>query len=979
MSRRPRPVLSLTLPALLLVGLTGGCSRGGSNTTDGDEPMIDPIPASEIPPSPVLRPDEALADFEVDPGFTVELVAAEPDVVAPVAATFDGNGAMWVVEMRGYMPKPDGVGEDEPVGRIRVLRDLDGDWSYETATTFLDGLVMPRAVAISGNGVLVAEPPNLWFYENHDYAAGRRTLVDSTYAVGGNPEHQPNGLVHAIDNWIYSAKANVRYRYRNGRWEKDSTAFRGQWGISQDDWGRLFYNHNSAVLQGDNVQPNTFPWNPNHEATHTNVGASKSANRVFTRRINPGVNRAYRQATLGDDGKLTDVTGTCGPVIYRGSNFPPEFYGSAFVMEPTGNVVMRVALEDSSGIVVGSRPYDGREFLSATDERFRPVNAYTGPDGSLYILDMYRGVIQHVTYLTDYLRRQIEQRDLADPIDLGRIYRVRHAATALEEPPALEEADGSMLVENLSHTNGWRRDTAQRIFVDRNDTSVVPSLRALVASADSDVARVHALWTLEGLSSLRRSDLTTALAVSRNPKVTSAVLRLAGILAADAEPAEARRLLNLVETASDADREVALHRVLALHRFRSAYPEHVDQLLMAAASAKNESPEFVDAVVGGIHGDEEAFQLRADSQRENLPALYAAVEQARFTAQTGPALDALALGEDHAAAFNRGRTVYNTNCAVCHGFDGRGLPAQAPSLRRSSWVLQDPGTAIRIVLDGVTGPIAVNGTTLRPPDVQDVMPGFRSNKAITDDDIAAMLTFVRNSWSNRAPAVTPGAVAGVRAATRRRAGNPYTADELVELRYTSTDWHDLTPDAELTGWQRLGGSATYERVGDEIVGTTVARSPNTFLATRQHYDDFVLEFEVLVDSLINSGVQIRSNSDPDYQNGRVNGYQVEIDPSDRAWSAGIYDEARRGWLFDLRGNPAARSAFRRDGWNHYRVEARGPHIRTWINGVLAADLIDDMTPSGFIALQVHSVGSEDLVGRMIRWRNLRIITLPPEE
>ena len=208
-------------------------------------------------------------------------------------------------------------------------------------------------------------------------------------------------------------------------------------------------------------------------------------------------------------------------------------------------------------------------------------------------------------------------------------------------------------------------------------------------------------------------------------------------------------------------------------------------------------------------------------------------------------------------------------------------------------------------------------------------------------------------------------------------GSLYSADDLVALR--DTGWTSLVPPEDLAGWRRLGGTATYRVEGGEVIGTTVPNSPNTFLATERHYGDFVLEFEVLVDSLINSGVQIRSHSLPEYQNGRVHGYQVEIDPSDRAWSAGIYDEARRGWLFDLRGNPAARAAFDRDGWNHYRVEARGAHLRTWINGVLAADLIDDMTPSGFIALQVHSVGSSELVGREIRWRNIRIKELAADQ
>jgi hypothetical protein len=162
--------------------------------------------------------------------------------------------------------------------------------------------------------------------------------------------------------------------------------------------------------------------------------------------------------------------------------------------------------------------------------------------------------------------------------------------------------------------------------------------------------------------------------------------------------------------------------------------------------------------------------------------------------------------------------------------------------------------------------------------------------------------------------------------------------------------------------------------GDEIVGTTRADTPNTFLATDQVYSDFVLEFEFKVDPEINSGVQIRSLSTPDYMDGRVHGYQVEIDPAERAWTAGIYDEARRKWLFPMAVNPAAQAAFRPGEWNTVYVECIGSVIKTWLNDVPAAYLVDDMTPEGFIALQVHSVKEPDHVGRQVRWRNVRVKT-----
>jgi len=192
-------------------------------------------------------------------------------------------------------------------------------------------------------------------------------------------------------------------------------------------------------------------------------------------------------------------------------------------------------------------------------------------------------------------------------------------------------------------------------------------------------------------------------------------------------------------------------------------------------------------------------------------------------------------------------------------------------------------------------------------------------------------------------------------------------------------WRDLFDGTSLNGWEQLNGKAAYRIEGDEIVGTTVANTPNSFLATTQNYDDFILEFDYKVDPSMNSGVQIRSLSRPDFKSGRVHGYQIEIDPSDRAWSAGIYDEARKGWLYSLENNPKAQQAFKQNEWNHYRVEALGDTLKTWINGVEAAHLVDDQTASGFIAVQVHAIGAEDEPGKEIRWKNLKIISENPRE
>lgn len=190
----------------------------------------------------------------------------------------------------------------------------------------------------------------------------------------------------------------------------------------------------------------------------------------------------------------------------------------------------------------------------------------------------------------------------------------------------------------------------------------------------------------------------------------------------------------------------------------------------------------------------------------------------------------------------------------------------------------------------------------------------------------------------------------------------------------SGKWQSLFNGKDLKGWKQLNGKAKYEVINGEIVGTTVSNTPNSFLTTEKNYGDFIFEVELLVDNAMNSGIQFRSESTPDYLNGRVHGYQMEVDPSERAYSGGIYDESRRGWLYPLDLNVKAKQAFKKGAWNKYRIECIGNSIRTWVNGVATASLVDDLTKSGFIALQVHSISKDDAPGKQIKWRNIRIQT-----
>ncbi len=202
---------------------------------------------------------------------------------------------------------------------------------------------------------------------------------------------------------------------------------------------------------------------------------------------------------------------------------------------------------------------------------------------------------------------------------------------------------------------------------------------------------------------------------------------------------------------------------------------------------------------------------------------------------------------------------------------------------------------------------------------------------------------------------------------------------LLATSLSAQNWEPLFNGKNLKGWKKLNGKAEYKVVGGTIVGYSKLNTPNTFLATEKNYGDFILEFDFQVDDALNSGVQFRSLSTKEYNNGRVHGYQFEIDPAPRAWTGGIYDEARRGWIYPMTYNTASQKAFKNREWNTARIEAIGNSIRTWVNGIPCANLWDDMTPSGFIALQVHAIGNAKEEGKTIAWKNIRICTTDVEK
>lgn len=483
----------------------------------------------KLPPPVPLSPEEEMKTFKVEKGFRVELVAAEPMVQAPVAISFDDQGRLYVVEMRGYMHDMHGAGEDQPTGRVSLLEDTDGDGRMDKETAFLDNLIMPRAVMAVNGGALVAVPPNLFFCKDTDGdgKADVKEVVATDYGTqGGQPEHMANTPVWAIDNAIWSAGYATRFKLRGGVWQKDSGLGRGQWGLCQDNFGRLYFNYNSDMLRADLLPTEAFARNPllrNATSINAKVAADQT---LYPSHPTPGVNRGYDPKTLRPDGTLPKPTGTCGALIYRGDAFPAAYRGNAFVPEPCANLVKRFTMSEADGIVKATNTAKNTEFLTSTDERFRPVQAMDGPDGALYLVDMYRGVIQHQSFLTHYLMANIQARKLEQPINQGRIWRI--VPDTQERPqPVRVPKESAERVKLLSHGNGWVRDTAQRLLVESADATATAALReALNDGSAKPLTRLHALWTLDGLSSAS-ADVVRAALKDANPQVRAAAVRIA--------------------------------------------------------------------------------------------------------------------------------------------------------------------------------------------------------------------------------------------------------------------------------------------------------------------------------------------------------------------------------------------------------------------------------------------------------------------
>ncbi|MGV8878794.1 MAG: DUF7133 domain-containing protein [Sphingobacteriaceae bacterium] len=729
---------TLRISGLILLSLLIFTCKTTRQTFREATPTIVPV---NLKPSPAyLSPSESMKTMLLPKGYHLELVAAEPMVHEPVAIAWDGNGRLFVAEMNTYMQDINGTGEDKPICTVVVLEDTNGDGKMDKRTVFIDSLVLPRMILPLDDRLLVNETysKNIYSYKdtNGDGKADVKTLAyHNDIPEGGNLEHQKSGLVWNLDNWIYSTTSPVRYRFANDKLQPDTLreGTGGQWGLANDDYGRLYFS--SA---GGEVPALGFQQSPAYGRLDFDDQFNETFQAVWPIISTPDVQGG--KGRLRPDTTLNHFTASNGQSIFRGDRLPQNVHGDLFICEPVGRLIRRAKVTNKEGKIYLKNAYDNQEFLASSDMNFRPVNSATGPDGCLYIVDMYRGIIQESAWTApgSFLRPEILRFGLDKNIGRGRIYRVVHDGLKPDKRPQLLNETSANLLGYLAHPNGWWRETAQKLLILRNDQSVVPALKKMVSENKNPMARIHALWTLEGLNAIEPTVLFGAFNDGNAEVRKAAVWISETYLKRD----DLQMLAKAAILKNDTSADVRLQLGLSL---RYSQSDQAKDMLKTLVSNSENNP-VLTASQGGF---ENAEKLK--------------IERIRAAAL---------LNEMDRKLVTNGLPIFKQLCATCHGADGKGMSIGggsmvAPPLAGSARVNGKKEVVIRILLNGLSGP--VDGK-----NYPDVMPPMHAND---DEWIASVLSYVRANMGNKASVIRPDDVKKIRAEIAGRT-TPYTLEEL---------------------------------------------------------------------------------------------------------------------------------------------------------------------------------------------------------
>ena len=668
--------------------------------------------------SKFLSPEESMKTFYVPKGYKVELVASEPMVDEPITIAWDGNGRMYVAEMNTYMQDLDGTGTNRSISKIKLLTDTDGDGKMDKSTVFIDSLMLPRMILPLEDELIVNETYSydLWSYKDTDgdgVADKKERVYYNENRRGGNLEHQQSGLLWNLDNWVYTTYNPVRFKFKKGKVVVDSLENMpsGQWGLSQDDMGNMYYSSAGSENPAYGFQQPAAYGDYNPEG-RLSEGFIEPWPIVGTPDVQGGPKR------LREDGTLNHFTGVAGQEIFRGHKLPPSTYGDLFIPEPVGRLIRRAKIRVENGKKVLYNAYDEAEFMASTDLNFRPTQAKTGPDGALYVVDMYRGIIQESNWTRkgSVIRPVIERKGLDKNIGKGRIYRIVHEDITPDKKPELLGKKASELVEYLGHPNGWYRNTAQKLIILKDDQTVTPELKEIAldnssiwtslfdTDKDLGIARVHALWTLEGLGVVDK-DLIKAKFTDEDPRV-----RLTAI-----------RLSETFLKKDDTDIFAALETL--------SKDQDIDVVNQVALSLRYSKAKKATELLKSIQDAYADNEIVSHSVKESLKKDDSKLAQLKARISNRP------LGEKQSIL--RGYDSYKQLCITCHGPDLAGVPTEdgaliAPSLIGSARVVGDKGTLSKILLNGLIGPIE--------GQEYGIMMALKSND---DQWIADVLSYVR--------------------------------------------------------------------------------------------------------------------------------------------------------------------------------------------------------------------------------------------
>ena len=465
-----------------------GRGRGGPDVLQGGPQANDPAYAnvdfSKKPPVLPKTPEEQLKTFILQPGYRLELVLADPIVQEPGAIAFDGNGRMFVLEIRGYMQDADAEGQNDPIGRVSLHEDTNNDGVYDKHSVFVDKLIFPRFLLPFGPNTLLTKESHsqdVWKYTdtNGDGVADKKELFDTGCGRLANVEHEESFLTYGMDNWLYSTVNSFRARQiPSGAVIKETTGSNGaQWGVTQDDDGKLWFQGGASGVPAYWQFPIVYGNFGGGRGGGGGGGGEPMMDPELGITWGAPVRVADMQgglsATRMPDGSLRSATGAAGSDVVRAHRMPADLQGHYVYGEPVGRIVRRVVPEKREGVTAIRNYYDANEFIKSTDPYFRPVDMATAPDGTVYISDLYHGIIQESNWSGrgTYLRARIDQYDLDKVVHKGRIWRLvydgvkRDRSDALDRDttlPRMNSETPAQLVRHFSHPNGWWRDTAQQ-------------------------------------------------------------------------------------------------------------------------------------------------------------------------------------------------------------------------------------------------------------------------------------------------------------------------------------------------------------------------------------------------------------------------------------------------------------------------------------------------------------------------------------